>query len=140
LCESKKVNPIWCQYKQLLELNTAYKLQEKLVRKKSSGSLCWPGLPLSCKGLVSARNARAAENDYEPDNEFSDNDSNYETSYDTDNVTENNADNDNGEEKRAMKCRPGMVNCRGKGKRTVITTAKQRQNRGKLCPQGWMFC
>ena len=141
LCESEKVNLVWCQYKQLLELNSAYEEHQKLVQKKRSARLCWPGLPLPCKGLVPARISRAVENEgnAETDNGY---ESEHHVASEIDNVdlTENeyNTDLDYDanldEEKRAVKCRPGMVNCRKTGKRTLATGTP------KHCPQGWMFC
>ncbi|XP_028405883.1 uncharacterized protein LOC114528446 [Dendronephthya gigantea] len=133
-CESEKANTVWCQYKQLLELNSVYEQQrQKSVKKKSAGSMCWPGLPWPCdkKRLVpAARSVRAAENDVNDDNEV---------------VTANPDDptgNDDDEEKRAMKCRPGMVNCRGKkkGKRTLSPPAVMNTQVKGDCPQGWLFC
>lgn len=92
--------------------------------------MCWPGLPWPCdkKRLVpAARSARAVvENDEVPAD-----------------YPEAPADNDDDEEKRAMKCRPGMVNCRGKkkGKRTLSPPAVMKpQTTGGDCPQGWLFC
>lgn len=113
LCEAGKVNPIWCQYKQLLELNSAKEQLRKMVTKRSASSTkCWPGLTRPCKGFVSTRLARAAVSE-----------------------SEDVANNDEQKREAAMKCRPGMANCRGKGKREFEIKPKTND-----CPQGWLFC
>ena len=146
LCESGKVNAVWCQYKQLLDLNSAYEQHQKSVQKKSAGIMCWPGLPLSCKGLLPSRLARAAEKEEVFDNRFATEHNNgYEaekhnggidnarSGMDTDIEYEGDSDDD---KRGMMKCRPGMINCRRrKGKRTLAATYAP-----KHCPQGWMFC
>ena len=156
LCESGKANAVWCQYKQLLELNGAYEQHQKSVQKKSAGDLCLPGLPLSCRGFLPSRVDRAAEKEAISENDRypTENDDDFETgSHETgshDGVVDSaraidsgmgtklEYENDSEDAKRAMKCRPGMINCRRrrkKGKRTLAASSTP-----KHCPQGWMFC
>ena len=146
-CEAGKVARTWCQYKELLELNTAYLQQLKSVKKKSA---CWPGLPWPCdKRLARAvhndeefdyesANNVGADNVYEKFSEGKDFDAAYDTTEDSDADSYGEMEND--DDKRALKCRPGMINCRGRKKKNGKRTIVKAPPKAKDCPQGWMYC
>ena len=145
LCESEKVNPVWCQYKQLLESNAAHEPREKLLKKKRSSSMCWPGLPYPCQGLVPARLSRAVktEDDFGRESEFRVDANKFESGYqyESDVDSEDNGENEEEGVKRAMRCRPGLVNCRDRKKTDKRTLEVGLEGAKKPhCPQGWMYC
>ena len=147
LCEAGKIASNWCRYKELLELNAAYVQQQKSVKRKSA---CWPGLPWPCDKRLSRAVHSGNEFDYDPKkvndinayNNVFKNSKDYDIPYDTDSVSDVNADeydeSSDDDDKRALKCRPGLANCRGrkKGKRTL----EKAPPKTKDCPQGWMYC